>query len=271
MRTMPTIICIFCMPIMYTMNTDYNDSQPLEDKNKYEQEPEEEVSEPEPKIPFWYENPNVLIHSDYIYELFPTDDMEYAQMLNAVTRTAIFMTLVLYIIAPNARVLLLLAVTLGVIFLMYHYSKKERDAEAFQTNVARDYLEKEGTKMDANTMFTAPSAKNPFGNVLVTDTGAKKPAPPAYNGNVREKIITQAKNAIQDANPSNPGIADKLFKDLGSELTFEQSLRQFTSNPSTTLPNDQEAFAHFCYGSMISCKEGNAFACARNAAKYTNY
>jgi len=106
------------MPIMYTMNTDYNDSQPLEDKNKYEQEPEEEVPEPESKIPFWYENPNVLIHSDYIYELFPTDDMEYAQMLNAVTRTAIFMTLVLYIIAPNARVLLLLAVTLGVIFLM---------------------------------------------------------------------------------------------------------------------------------------------------------
>ena len=62
----------------------------------------------------------------------------------------------------------------------------------------------------------------------------------------------------------------KLFKDAGSELMFEQSLRPFNSNPSTTIPNDQAGFAEFCYGSMISCKEGNQFACARNLARHTN-
>jgi hypothetical protein len=83
---------------------------------------------------------------------------------------------------------------------------------------------------------------------------------------VNKTILGQAKQLVQDANPDQPNIADKLFKDLGEQMTFEQSMRQFYSNPSTTTPDDQQAFAEFCYGGMISCAEGNKFACARNAA-----
>jgi hypothetical protein len=75
---------------------------------------------------------------------------------------------------------------------------------------------------------------------------------------------------VADANPGQPDIVDKLFTDLGDKLVFEQSMQQFVSNPSTTIPNDQSAFAEFCYGNMISCKEGNEFACARNLERYTN-
>jgi hypothetical protein len=98
----------------------------------------------------------------------------------------------------------------------------------------------------------------------------KKPAPPAFNKNVNDTILKQAKQLVSEANPDQPDIADKLFKDLGEQLVFEQSLRPFNSNPSTTIPNDQAAFADFCYGSMISCKEGNKFACARNLSRHTN-
>ena len=76
---------------------------------------------------------------------------------------------------------------------------------------------------------------------------------------------------MSELNPDQPDISDKLFRDLGEQYVFEQSLRQFTSNPSTTIPNDQAGFAEFAYGSMVSCKEGNLFACARNLPKYTNY
>jgi len=87
---------------------------------------------------------------------------------------------------------------------------------------------------------------------------------------VEKDILSQAKQFVADANPDHPDIADKLFKDAGSELMFEQSLRPFNSNPSTTIPNDQAGFAEFCYGSMVSCKEGNKFACARNLSRHTN-
>jgi hypothetical protein len=45
---------------------------------------------------------------------------------------------------------------------------------------------------------------------------------------------------------------------------FDHSMRNFYTNPSTTIPNDQEGFANFCFGDMISAKEGNEFALGRN-------
>ena len=88
---------------------------------------------------------------------------------------------------------------------------------------------------------------------------------------VEKEINDSTKEMIKKINPSNPDIDKRLFKDLGDQYVFEQSLRPFHSNPSTTIPNDQEAFSEFCYGSMISCKEGNDFACARNLSRYNNY
>ena len=118
--------------------------------------------------------------------------------------------------------------------------------------------------------FGEPNSSNPFGNFLVSDhvnNPYKKPAPPAFNNN---RILKEAKTLVGELNPGQPDIADKLFKDLGEQYVFEQSLRQFTSNPSTTLMNDQTGFADFCYGSMTSCKEGNLFACARNLPRHVS-
>jgi hypothetical protein len=47
----------------------------------------------------------------------------------------------------------------------------------------------------------------------------------------------------------------KLYQDLGENLTFQQSMRNFYTNPNTTIPNDQKSFADFCYGNMSSHKE----------------
>jgi hypothetical protein len=99
----------------------------------------------------------------------------------------------------------------------------------------------------------------------------KLPAPPMSNESVNDLITQNAKRLVQEANPGQPNIEQKLFKDLTEQLNFEQSMRQFHSTPATTIPNDQGSFAEFCYGSMISCKEGNLFACARNTSHYTNY
>jgi len=118
-----------------------------------------------------------------------------------------------------------------------------------------------------------PSSDNPFSNVLLNDydyNPEKKPAPPVSKPDVNAKILQEAKQLVQNMNPSHPDIANKLFKDLGNQYVFEQSLMPFYSNPSTTIPNDQAAFADFCYGSMVSCKEGNPFACARNLSRHTN-
>ena len=48
-------------------------------------------------IPFWSENPNILLQQKYMFEFFPVDAMGYNQKLNAVTRTIIVLTILGFI------------------------------------------------------------------------------------------------------------------------------------------------------------------------------
>jgi hypothetical protein len=232
------------------------------------------------KTPFWFENPNVLFDSEYVMEFFPVSTMNYNQKLNAISRTVIVATILLFLFTRNPTVLIAGIVTLGSIYLVFNSHDKEKrvrfrldDAgkpitENFENpsdGLARYTLEKENVPINPD-LFDNNTPNNPFSNVLLTDyetNPKKKPAPASYSRASNNNTLQQAKEFVKMANPDQPDIADKLFKDLGEELDFEQSMRQFYSNPSTTIPNDQQAFADFCYGSMVSCKEGNMFACAR--------
>uniref|UniRef100_A0A6C0IIS4 Minor capsid protein P9 transmembrane helices domain-containing protein n=1 Tax=viral metagenome TaxID=1070528 RepID=A0A6C0IIS4_9ZZZZ len=230
-------------------------------------------------IPFWATNPNILFDNKYLLEFFPVSEMTYNQKLNAITRTVIILSLLTFFTSSNIRVIIVSVITLFAIFILHYYHLKESTNKKKSTllkegfaNPAMDYLEAEDINIP-DDVFDKPTTENPFSNVLMTDydyNPNKKPAPPAFNKNVNEKILEDAKQLVINSNPGQPDIADKLFKDLGEQYVFEQSLRPFHSNPNTTIPNDQEAFAEFCYGSMVSCKEGNPFACARNLTRHTN-
>jgi len=234
-------------------------------------------------VPFWTQNPNVLVDPVYIMEFFPVETMTYEQKLNAITRTVILLTIVGFVFTKSIRLLLISLITFVAIYLMYYYYDLEKNKVASKKKVAdikegfsgpgRDFYQNSGLAIPPN-VFQSPDSHNPFSNVLMTDyedNPDKRPAPPAFNQNINDQILLQAKKTVMESNPGQPDIADKLFKDLGEQLAFEQSMRPFHSTAGTTIPNDQAAFAEFCYGSMVSCKEGNAFACARNMSHYTNY
>ena len=248
------------------------------------------------RVPFWLENPNVLFQSDYMFEFFPVETMMYSQKLNAITRTVLLMGIIIFIVTQNAHIFIILAITIGAIALVHNnQSKKSKskksvrfdlagdddddDDDEFEPftdkteRLAQDTLEMENIKLmnrDNTGLFDKSTPSNPFSNVLLTDyehNPNKKTAPTSYNKYVNADILGQAKEFVKHANPDQPDIADKLFKDLGEEFQFEQSMRPFYSNAATTIPNDQQAFADFCYGSMVSCKEGNMFACSRKYQK----
>jgi hypothetical protein len=239
----------------------------------------------EPIIPFWANNPNIIFNNDQMFEFFPTDDMSFSQKLNAVSRTIIIMTLVSFLYTQSVRILIIGGISLFFVYMLYLHNTSKKDAvntkkkqtEGFNDLTKTGYDDPASTvysTTDMMNVFKAPEAGNPFGNVLVSDylyNPQRKPAPPAYNANVAKDIVDKAKECVRRNNPDQPDITEKLFQDLGDEYVFEQSLRQFNSTPSTTIPNDQEAFMDFCYGGMTSCKEGNAFACAKNTWRYNNY
>jgi len=221
-------------------------------------------------IPFWGENPNVLLNTEHMLEFFPTEDMTYNQKLNAISRSVIILTIIGYVYSNSVRILIVSVLSLLAIYVLHHYHKKGKSKENFE-NPALEILE--SSTFDRGLVFDTPTPLNPLSNVMLPDydyNPEKKPAPPSFGEKTQNAILENAKQLVMDANPGQPDIADKLFRSLGDQLMFEQSMQPFVSNPATTIPNDQEAFAEFCYGSMISCKEGNKFACARNLERHTN-
>jgi Ca2+/Na+ antiporter len=260
------------------------------------------------KILFWFEDPNILLNQKYIFEFFPTENMSYYQQLNAITRSIIILTVIILIINPSYRVFLISVITLLMVYLMYYFKNKQSIKEGLEELELNDergnpepYNEEEIDSMNKGTalnneeieiknstyptnelegatnitnVFDEPDSQNPFSNVMINhynNSADKKAAPPSYNKNTQSKLLESAKKLVQEVNNEQPDITDKLFSDLGEKLNLEQSMRPYYSNPSTTIPNDQTAFANFCYGNMISCKENNPFACAKNVSRYTNY
>jgi len=243
------------------------------------------------EIVFWTENPNILFYPNQMYELFPVANMNYNQKLNSITRLVILMTIVGFLFVRNMRIIWIGAVCLLAIFLLQYTQNKTRfrgggEVEGFDGDleslgidapaqaVINAFATDDPSKIGKRAFFDTPKANNPYNNVLITDivdNPNKLPALPAYYPETEKEILDKTKEAIQKMNPTFPNMTDKLFASLDDHFEFEQSARQFYSNPSTTIPNDQGAFAEFCYGEMISCKEGNMFACARDAPRHNLY
>ena len=101
-------------------------------------------------------------------------------------------------------------------------------------------------------------------NVLLneyTDNPNRKPAAPAYNDEVHEEMNEKAKTDVDE----------RLYKNLGDNLSFENSMRNFYAMPNTQIPNNQRDFALFCYGNMPSCKDGDETCSKNNALLRTSH
>jgi hypothetical protein len=236
------------------------------------------VSVPKTKILFWSENPNVLLDPKHAFEFFPTETMSFNQKLNALTRIVLILTLISYIFTQKPRILIISLVSLLCIFLL-HYSTIQKSSEGFQEgdNGFRKFYNRNGPFVEVDIQkneYQESEPSNPLSNVMLTDydyNPNKKPAPPSYTEKDKDIILEETKKQIQLLNPDQPDIDKKLYHDVTDNLDFEQSMRQFYSTANTTIPNDQQGFAEFCYGDMISAKEGNMFAAVRNNPRYTNH
>ncbi len=241
-------------------------------------------------IPFWTEDPNILVKPAFITEFFPVKEMTFNQNLNAITRTVVVLTVISYLFTRNVRVVSVAIMTILAIFLLHYAKSKEqckRNSKKLEGFSNDEYIEDEIAKHrklytyqgpvenvvgNFDETFDKPTPDNPLSNVLLTDydyNPKKKPAPPSFTQDGGDVITQKAKEMVQELNPGQPNIDKKLYNDINTNLEMEQSMRQFYSTANTTIPNNQSGFAEFCYGSMISAKEDNAIALTRDNPRYT--
>ena len=201
---------------------------------------------------FWLDNPNVLLNKNQITEIWPQDNFDLARKLNAITRLILILAILGFLFTKSSYIIVSAAVSI-VVLVMIHKSKSHSKEGMENLDIK---INKEEFEELLNEEFTMPTKKNPFMNVLINeykDNPERKPAAPIYN----EEVLDDAtKKSRSD---------EKLYKNLGDNLTFQNSLRNFYSTPNTNIPNNQKEFAEFCYGNMASCKEGDEFMCEKNS------
>jgi hypothetical protein len=237
--------------------------------------------------PFWINDPMVLFKKEETIDIWPAPLMSIEQKLNAISRFVILLSILGFLITKNVNILFTGAITLAIFVMIY---KLQHQEDYDQTNKSsskdnnNDTMDNNNNKANKREGFvnskmynalkpnlTTPTVTNPMMNVLLPEIAYdpnRNQAAPAYNPKVEKEINHSTEvAAVLDFEPKTLTEAEKLrkklFTDLGDKFEFDDSMRSFYTNPSTTIPNDQKAFAEFCYGSMISCKEGNEFACQR--------
>ena len=228
-----------------------------------------------PATPFWLNEPTILFDKKQIMEIWPNPNMSNMEKLNAISRFVIIASLLGYLITLNMGIIFVGIITLAVIAILYHVQSNKIIADEKAKELPPKIKESFTNAILYNEVkddYTNPKENNPMMNVLLPEISynpTRNEAAPAFNAEVEKNINNSTKDYVVDTTFSDEPtkqkeyIKRKLFSDLGDSYTFDDSMRNFYTNPNTTIPNDQGGFANFCFGDMISAKEGNEFALGR--------
>jgi hypothetical protein len=216
----------------------------------------------------WLNNPAVLLKKGQLNQLWPREYMSRNEKINAITRLVIILTLLGFLVTQSYNFLFTGLVTLGVIAALYYAKEYKQDNQGGGLQSRAEGFTNPEVYQALKGNFTNPTNKNPFMNVLlpeIQDNPTRKMAAPAYNRAVEKQINEDTENFVVSNFDNDPQIKKKLFSNLGDSLEFENfGQYNFYATANTRVPNDQKSFADFCYGDMVSGKEGNDFALMRN-------
>jgi len=211
---------------------------------------------------FWLSDPYILLNNDKILDLFPSSFKNLNANLNALTRLMLLISLISYALTRSSEIILYLITSLVVIVLFSKYksNKSSEKNGKLKESFNNPDKYKENLK-DIKQDFTTPNKKNPMMNVMLSEIHKKpvrKSALPAFEPTVEKDINDKVKDNLDP----------RLFKDLGDNMVFEQSMRNFYTTANTDIVNNQRAFAEFCYGNNESCKGGDASECLKKIERH---
>jgi hypothetical protein len=237
--------------------------------------------------PFWSNDPTILFNKNYIFQLWPTQQMNFEAKLNAISRLVILLSILGFLSTRNGNLLVICVITLAIIYSLYKLRKQKiiSSKQGFTLNTATPSptasAAPQATTTNPVTLetvlksdFYQTSKKNPFGNVLlteITDNPDRKSAAPAFNPDVSDDINSAVKKQTQMLNPGIKNTNKQLYGDLKDNFDLDMSLLPFYSTASTRVTNDQGAFAEYLYGNMPSSKSSGpdgAFARVQDNFRY---
>ena len=201
--------------------------------------------------PFWLDNIAILFQTNRLNEFIPNNEMAYKEKLNAIVRFSIYLSIILFLLKDNYLVFYI-PIFISVFTYYLKNNKVETDTESFNNNLKEKNIKHEANTTNKYSRCQRPSYNNPFMNILQTDYKYRPERPPAC------RLNQQINKEIEDKFDVN------LYKDISDIYGKKNSQRQYYTTPSTTIPNDQESFSRWLYGTPPTCKQGNPEQCIAN-------
>jgi hypothetical protein len=202
----------------------------------------------------WYKDPSHLFTQSNYYVFFPSKDMSFAEQLNSFVRLSIYFSLIVFLLQKDVNIFIVPLFMGAFTYFLYSVDTENKHRETLK-------LEQENLEEDKHTkeICQKPTKNNPFMNVLVSDYVLNPEKKKACN--ISKSSVKQKAQEYFDSN---------LYRSVSDVFNKEASDRQWITNPITTIPNDADKFARWCYGVGKTCKEGNGNKCYVNTYRNVN-
>lgn len=189
----------------------------------------------------WFQNIwGFFTDTQHFLDFIPDRSMNLVEQLNAVFRFSLYLTVLLLIIKKDLRSIFIM-VFVGLITWVIYVQ------DVSNNNMKGKVLEKLDLGTDIkNRACIKPTKDNPFMNVSYIDYTDFPNRPKACD--VTKDPVKKEITKIYESNGAFVRSTDDIYNRGGGD-------RQFYTNASTTIPNDQEAFAKWLYPLGKTLKE----------------
>ena len=200
--------------------------------------------------PFWYNQPNILIDKNSLFEIFPVKEYDTVRKLNAVLRFSIYYTIIVFLYNRNTNIFAVPLITALVTFFI-HKNNSSIQVNNLDTQLRNDIINNEIVSGKHNLGCSLPTKDNPFMNTPFFDVSADKELPQLCTSYDNKGIQRKIEKEFDKG----------LYRNYTDIFGKENSQRQFFSVPGRQGVPDQSTFAHWLYRTPDTCKEGNKLAC----------
>ena len=231
----------------------------------------------------WIESPEVYIMDNGYLNFIPRREMNKTEQINAITLFLLYVLIFSHLFNFDSKWLNIIIISLIIVMILLHYgyySKIEpmtEDVEYVDNDVSirtglydsnnnlklgKFYSHKQNKTEDVDRSFEdmqkylkdtqrKPTSDNPMMNPTLNDFNTEN-LPTASNADDED-----IKNEMSES------FSKDLFRDLNDLFDRKSSERVFYTVPGGSVPNDQDAFAKWCYNLPATCQEGNGLSCIK--------
>ena len=244
---------------------------------------------PKERFTFWLNDISVLFSNAGYIKFIPTNDMTRVEQLNALSRFFMYMIIILFMLSESDEWMYIPIIGIIMCIILYNIYNNDEDGKRAELIRIKKLQNSSNEQSDehskSNEQFDHESTKIETGHIdsngdIQMNTNTKEDDIKFSMDDIRLYTSKTCRRPTKDNPYMNPSIADfnkdnvpvacnaddadiednpvtkydeDIYRDIEDVYDKKNSQRQFYT-VAHNIPNDQDAFANWCYKTPLNCK-----------------